>query len=56
MHVKNILGVLAAATLVTGGGSGIGESFAKYWVKNGGKVVLGDVVPEAVPAAGAEGR
>nr|HID57904.1 SDR family oxidoreductase [Desulfobacterales bacterium] len=29
-------------------GSGIGESVAKYWIKNGGKVVLGDVVPEGL--------
>jgi 3-oxoacyl-[acyl-carrier protein] reductase len=37
-----------AVAVITGGGSGIGESFAKYWVKNGGKVVLADVVQESL--------
>ena len=29
-----------AVAVITGANSGIGESLAKYWVKNGGKVVL----------------
>ena len=32
--------------VITGGGSGIGECVAKEWVKRGGKVLLGDIVPE----------
>ena len=34
--------------IVTGGGSGIGEAIAKYWTSNGGKVVLGDVMPDSL--------
>lgn len=37
-----------AVAVITGGGSGIGESIAKYWVKQGGRVVLADVIPEAL--------
>jgi len=35
-----------AVAVITGAGSGIGESFAKYWVKRGGRAVLADIVPE----------
>lgn len=37
-----------AVAVITGGGSGIGEAIAKAWVKQGGKVVLADVVPEGL--------
>jgi len=37
-----------AVAVITGGGSGIGESIAKHWVKLGGKVVLADVIPESL--------
>lgn len=37
LEIKNSVAV------ITGGGGGIGLSLAKYWVENGGKVVLGDV-------------
>lgn len=43
-----MLEIKGAVAVITGGGSGIGESVAKYWVKQGGKVVLGDVVPEGL--------
>jgi len=36
-----MLEIKGAVAVITGGGSGIGESVAKYWVKQGGKVVLG---------------
>ena len=36
-----MLEMKGAVAVITGGGSGIGESIAKYWVQNGGKVVLG---------------
>ena len=41
-----MLETAGAVAVITGGGSGIGESVAKLWVKNGGKVVLADIVPE----------
>lgn len=40
-----MLDIKGAVAVITGGGSGIGESIAKYWVQQGGKVVLGDIVP-----------
>jgi len=43
-----MLEVSGAVAVITGGGSGIGESVAKHWVKNGGKVVLADIVPESL--------
>jgi len=38
-----MLEISGAVAVITGGGSGIGESLAKEWVKRGGKVVLGDI-------------
>ena len=43
-----MLDMKGAVAVITGGGSGIGESIAKYWVQNGGKVVLGDIMPEGL--------
>jgi len=43
-----MLDIIGSVAVITGGGSGIGESVAKYWVKNGGKVVLGDVAIEGL--------
>ena len=43
-----MLKIEGSVAVITGGGSGIGECVAKYWVENGGKVVLGDIVPEAL--------
>lgn len=43
-----MLDIKGATAVITGGGSGIGESIAKYWVSNGGKVVLGDVSGDAL--------
>lgn len=40
-----MLEIKGAVAVVTGGGSGIGESVAKYWARQGGKVVLGDLDP-----------
>jgi len=40
-----MLDIKGAVAVITGGGGGIGESIAKYWVKGGGKVVLHDIVP-----------
>ncbi|MDP6394071.1 MAG: SDR family NAD(P)-dependent oxidoreductase [Desulfobacterales bacterium] len=38
-----MLDIKGSVAVITGGGSGIGESVAKYWIKNGGRVVLGDI-------------
>lgn len=41
-----MLNIEKAVAVITGAGSGIGESFAKYWVRQGGRVVIADVVAE----------
>jgi 3-oxoacyl-[acyl-carrier protein] reductase len=43
-----MLEVKDSVAVITGGASGIGLEMAKYWLKNGGKVVIGDVVEEAL--------
>ncbi len=43
-----MLNIQGSVAVITGGGSGIGETVAKYWIGNGGKVVLGDVSREAL--------
>ena len=48
LEIKNSVAV------ITGGGGGIGLSLAKYWVENGGKVVLGDVFEEPLAKAAEE--
>ena len=45
LEIKNSVAV------ITGGAGGIGFSLAKYWVENGGKVVLGDVFEEPLKEA-----
>ena len=49
-----MLEIKDSVAVITGGGSGIGLSVAKYWIQNGGKVVLGDVAKEALTQAGDE--
>jgi 3-oxoacyl-[acyl-carrier protein] reductase len=49
-----MLEIKDAVAVITGGGSGIGLALAKYWVKQGGKVVLGDVSEEGLKKAEAE--
>ena len=43
-----MLTIKDSVAVITGGASGIGEAVAKYWAGQGGRVVLGDVVPEAL--------
>jgi 3-oxoacyl-[acyl-carrier protein] reductase len=38
-----MLAIKDAVAVITGGAGGIGEELAKYWVRQGGKVVLGDI-------------
>ncbi len=49
-----MLEIKDAVAVITGGASGIGLALAKYWVKNGGKVVLGDVSADGLEKAAAE--
>lgn len=49
-----MLEIKGAVAVVTGGASGIGFELAKYWVQNGGKVVIGDMNKEALDKAEAE--
>ncbi len=43
-----------AVAVITGGASGIGLALAKYWLQQGGKVVLGDVAQDALAKAAAD--
>ena len=38
-----MLDIKDSIAVITGGGGGIGLEVAKYWVQNGGKVVIADV-------------
>lgn len=46
-----MLEIKDAVAVITGGGSGIGLEMARYWVKNGGKVVISDVSEDALKKA-----
>ena len=43
-----MLKIKDAVAVITGGAGGIGEELAKYWVQQGGKVVLGDISAEGL--------
>jgi 3-oxoacyl-[acyl-carrier protein] reductase len=49
-----MLEIKDAVAVITGAAGGIGEELAKYWVSQGGKVVLADISPEALDRVGAE--
>lgn len=49
-----MLEIRDAVAVVTGGGGGIGLEMAKYWVQNGGKVVIADIAPKFLEGAEAE--
>ncbi|MFZ7128382.1 MAG: SDR family oxidoreductase [Desulfobacterales bacterium] len=49
-----MLNIENAVAVITGGASGIGLTVAKYWARNGGKVVLADVAEEALKRAASE--
>lgn len=46
-----MLEIRDSVAVVSGGGSGIGLSLARYWVAQGGNVVLGDISVSALAAA-----
>ena len=41
-----MLDIKGSVAVITGGAGGIGFAIAEHWVKNGGKVVIGDVAAE----------
>jgi 3-oxoacyl-[acyl-carrier protein] reductase len=49
-----MLAIKDAVAVITGGAGGIGEELAKYWVQQGGKVVLGDISAEGLSRVEAE--
>ena len=46
-----MLEIKDAVAVITGGSGGIGITLAKYWVAQGGKVLLADVAEEALAKA-----
>ena len=46
-----MLEIKDAVAVITGGGGGIGLELARYWVKNGGKVVIVDVAAKFLEGA-----
>jgi 3-oxoacyl-[acyl-carrier protein] reductase len=50
----HMLEIKNSVAVITGGGGGIGLEIAKYWVGNGGKVVIADVAPQFLEKAEAE--
>lgn len=49
-----MLKIEGSVAVITGGGSGIGMEMARYWLQNGGKVVIGDVAEDALEKAANE--
>jgi 3-oxoacyl-[acyl-carrier protein] reductase len=49
-----MLEIKESVAVITGGGGGIGLALAKYWVQNGGKVVIADVAEKFLETAEAE--
>jgi len=49
-----MLEIKESVAVITGGGGGIGLAVAKYWVQNGGKVVIADVAEKFLEQAEAE--
>ncbi|MBR9984502.1 MAG: SDR family oxidoreductase [Desulfosarcina sp.] len=49
-----MLDIRDSVAVISGGASGIGLAVAKYWVENGGKVVIADVAEEMLKQAEAE--
>ena len=43
-----MLEIQDSVAVITGGASGIGMEMAKYWLQNGGKVIIGDIAKEAL--------
>ena len=48
LHIKDSVAV------ITGGSGGIGKALAEYWLREGGKVVIADIMEDALATAAAE--
>ncbi|MBT4365186.1 MAG: SDR family NAD(P)-dependent oxidoreductase, partial [Desulfobacteraceae bacterium] len=46
-----MLKIKDSVAVITGGSGGIGKALAKYWIDNGGKVVIADIMEEALEQA-----
>ena len=51
-----MLDIKGSVAVITGGGGGIGFSIAKYWVKNGGRVVIADISDQLLDKAAAKSK
>ncbi len=51
---RKMLEIKGSVGVITGGGGGIGLAIAKYWVQNGGKVVIADISEKLLTRAEAE--
>ncbi len=49
-----MLEIKDSVALITGGGGGIGLALGRYWVQNGGKLVLADISEKFLAPAEAE--
>lgn len=49
-----MLKIKDSVAVITGGSGGIGKALAEYWLSEGGRVVLADVMKDALSAAEAE--
>ncbi len=49
-----MLQIAGSVAVITGGSGGIGKALARYWLQNGGKVLLADLGEAALQAAAAE--
>lgn len=49
-----MLKIKDSVAVITGGSGGIGRALAEYWLREGGRVVLADVMEEALSAAEVE--
>ncbi len=49
-----MLQIKGSVAVITGGSGGIGKALAEHWLKEGGKVVLADVMEEALNTTAAE--
>ncbi|GAB6144789.1 SDR family NAD(P)-dependent oxidoreductase [Desulfocicer niacini] len=46
-----MLEIKGSVAVITGGGRGIGLTLAKYWLSNGGKVVIADIAEDVLESA-----
>ena len=51
-----MLDIKDAVAVITGGAGGIGAELAKYWVGQGGKVVLSDISAQELKSGGERGE